>query len=529
MKRRCAPSTPGLYIAGLFALALAPLVPGAARAQTTPAGAQALEQQLHDWMASTLGPDVDIAKRPIQVTAAGDHYDVAIPVGDQPGAPHWTATARERSGGRWAIDDIMFPTPSEFQLKLPDGMNQGQPNPIATLTYKVNIGKQSGQMLLDPSFASTTSVTSTITNIDIQASGGVVSTSSHIDSGSSSMTIQPAAGGRIDVALDYSLDGYRVDTGIPSADEMKIVLGKTRVTAGMTNISRERGVQALQALIKIVKAVTPPGTVDPSGAAGASDDKPAAPPPPEAVATLIEAFADLATGASMDQTAQDVTVSFGGLSGSLRAAQFGFGVKGVGGLLQAKMDLGAENLTLPELGLGDMVQLIPTKIALHPTVSNVPADALQAMLKSSREGDDPTDGIMALFEKGPIVAGMESMTVALAGAEFTGQGKLTIASPQEFSGTAQITATNLDLLQQRIAAQPSLAQAGPVIILLKGMGRASGNQMVWDVVYQGGRVLVNNQDLNAMLAGPPPPKPQTQQTPPRSPQQNGQPQLRRRQ
>src|SRR5579875_1771956 len=137
MKLRAAPSA-----LGLFALALLPLVPGVARAQTTPDGAAALEQQIHDWMSSTLGPDVKITQRPIQVTANGDHYDLAVPLGDEPGAPRWTATARERSGGRWAIDDVRVTSPAEFHVKLPVPSTSGGSPEMTDITYKLSIAQQ---------------------------------------------------------------------------------------------------------------------------------------------------------------------------------------------------------------------------------------------------------------------------------------------------------------------------------------------------------------------------------------------------
>ncbi len=536
MMRRAAPFAHGLCRLGLFALALIPLVPGAARAQTTPDGAKALEQQIHDWITGTLGPNVKIAQRPIQVTANGDHYDLSIPVGDTPTSPRWTATARERSGGRYAIDDIHFPSPAEFHIKLPDTVTQGGPPGMSgDITYKVTVGSQAAQMLVDPSFATTTTATSSAKNVDVQSSGGMAPTASHIDSGTSSFIIQPAsANGRLDVAIESNLDGYTINSEMPNAaGALKLGFGKTHLAANATSISRERAVQVLQTAIQFGKAMAPNQGTDP---------KPDAPDPAQMAATMLEAVADLASGASFDETVQDMSVDMGGMAGTLHALQIGFGVKGVGGLLQARLDLGAERLTLPELGLGSMVQLIPSKISLRPTLSGVPADALMALAKNSSEGDEPTpDLIMALFAKGPIIAGLESMSVAVGGAEFSGLGKLSIASPQDISGTAQVTATNLDLLQQRIAAEPSLAQAGPVIIFLKGIGRSVGSQMVWDISYKGGKVLVNNQDLSALAGGPPPapaqrapqqatPQPWPPQPGPQGgPAPNGQPQLRRRQ
>ena len=81
----------------IFALALLPLASGAWAADATPDGAKALEQQVRDWITSTLGPQVKIAARPLQVTPEGDHYAIIIPFGDAPDAPRITADARPAS------------------------------------------------------------------------------------------------------------------------------------------------------------------------------------------------------------------------------------------------------------------------------------------------------------------------------------------------------------------------------------------------------------------------------------------------
>src|SRR3954453_13068120 len=103
----------------IFALALLPLAPAAWAADATPEGARVLEQQVREWITSTLGSTVKIASRPVQATPEGDHYAVAVPFGDAPDAARVTATARSAEGGRWTIDNIRLPSPLELKLTLP--------------------------------------------------------------------------------------------------------------------------------------------------------------------------------------------------------------------------------------------------------------------------------------------------------------------------------------------------------------------------------------------------------------------------
>ena len=198
----------------------------------------------------------------------------------------------------------------------------------------------------------------------------------------------------------------------------------------------------------------------------------------------------------------------------MRQAQIGFQTRTDQGILQAQMSLGMEGLTLPDLPLGDMADPDPDQGDLAARrCPGSPSPTWSSSPTTSQNGQEPPDAdIAALFSHGGVSVGLDSFGIDVGGSSITGMGKLLIASPDDFSGTAQITATNLDLLQQRVAASPELAQAGPVFIFLKGIGRTVQNRMVWDVTFRDGRLLVNNQDLSAMLGMAPPRRRQRQPT-----------------
>ena len=481
--------------AALCATALLPLATAPVQAQVTAESASALKQQIRDWVAATLGPSVKLGPDiPIQITAEGDHYAIAIPLGDSAAAPALTATARERTQDRWTIDSIRLPSPAEFHLTLPHSAG----DMAGSTTYKLTIGQQNGTILFDPTFTTATTSTSSIQDMDLQASGRKLQQSSHLDRGASNTVLRPAANGRVDMIVDSSLEGYRItSTAGPSTQPVKVAVGKARLDANVDGVSRERLAQLVQAVAQLGAAASGATTVDRAGpkADGTS--------PIPSSAAMLEILADLLAGLSFDETIENLAVSIEGMDGSLSNARLGFAAKGESGMIQARLDLGAEGLTLPDLGLGAMADLIPTRFALRPVVSGVPIDAIKNLAKASGDGKSPDRAdIAALFDKGGITAGLESFTIGVAGADFTGNGSVLFTSPQVFGGTAQVSATNLDLLQQRIASDPNLAQAVPGIIFLKGIGRTVQNRMVWDITYKEGRLLVNNQDLSALAGGP---------------------------
>lgn len=487
----------------IYALALLPLASPVWAADATPEGAQTLERQVRDWITSTLGPTVKLTARPVQVTPEGDHYLVAVPFGEAADAPRVTATARSTEGGRWTIDNFRLPSPTEFKVNIPKpGDDSGATIPV---TYKLNFGQQATQILFDPTYTTPSTLNVGTQDMDLSASGEGLEQSSHADRTTTTSSLRPLSNGRVDLLTDGTIEGYRISTKTEGAEQLDLGFGRVRVNGQVNGVSRDRSVEVLQALIQIGAAM---------GTGGKATGATPAPMDDKAVGTLLTAFADLATGLSLEESVEQLTVSYGGMAGSLKSLRLGLGGKSEGGLINARMDIGAEGLTLPELGLGDMVQLIPTKLSLRPMVSGVATADLLRLAKASENGGSPSpEDIQALFSHGGVTAGLESFSIDVAGAGFTGMGKVLVTSPEVFTATAQITATNLDLLQQRVASNPQLAQALPVFILAKGIGRASGNQMVWDISYQNGRLLVNNQDMSALAGGAPPkqegPKPQT--------------------
>jgi hypothetical protein len=497
----------------LLAAALLPLASGAWAADATPEGAQTLERQVREWVTGLLGPTVKIANRPVQITPEGDHYAVVVPLGEAPDASRLTATARAIDGGRWSIDNIRLPSPAEFKISLPQDADKDGKVGMGPISYKVTFGQQSGQILFDPTYATPSTLNSSYQNMDLVATGDLLQQTSHLDRSATTSILRPAANGRVDLLTDGTLEGYRINSKTNDGEDLQVAMGRVRLTGEIDGVSRDRGVQVLQALIQV-------GSLVETGIKAGAQATP--PKLDEAtLKTLVEAIPDLASGMSFDESIEKLAVSYGGMAGSLNAFRAGFAGKSDGGVLNARMDLGAEGLTLPDLGLGDMVQLIPTKVALRPAVSGIATADLVRLAKATQNGGSPSAAdIQALFSHGGITAGLESFSVDVAGAGFTGMGKLVFTSPEAFNGTAQITATNLDLLQQRVAANPQLAQALPVFIFAKGIGRTVDNRMVWDVTYQNGRLLVNNQDLSAMTGGAPAQEAPKQPARPQQRQQN---------
>ena len=482
-------------------VALFPAGPAAWAADATPEQARTLESQIRGWLTEMAGPAIPLPERPVQITPDGDHYRVAMPIGIAGGeTATMTATARPVEGGKWSIEAIHFPVPAHFTFNLPQPPKEGQatPGPTLPVTYTVNATSQTGQALYDPTFASPTTITSGFEGFDMQASSTILQQHTQVARSASSSTIRPAGPGRVDVVSEGSLEGYTATSKAEGAEQIQIGTQRLRINGQLTGVSRDRAGPIIQAMAKLVGSAM--------AATSAADDKtgPATPGKmdPQAAKALLLALQDFASAFQLEESAERLEVHYGDYGGTASQARLGMGAKSDNGMLQAQMDLSVEGLALLDLPLGDMVELLPRRVAIRPVVSGVAVADLVRLINNSSEGKDaaPAD-VAALFSHGGIVTGLESFTIDVAGTSFTGNTKILVQSPQQVSGTAQITASNFDALMQRVSSMPQLAQAMPVFVLAKGIGRTVDNRLVWDVSYANGKTLVNNVDLNALAAG----------------------------
>lgn len=473
--------------AALLVAVLATSLPLDAFAQVTPEHAASLQAQIREWVQSTFGTGGKIERDPVTVTAAGDHFDVSAVLSQQPDAPRMTGKMTEAGDGKWAVDDVRLPSPSVFHYQLPPPAKPGGPTGEAVVTLA--LGSQQQRMLIDPTFATPSTLSAKFGDMELTNRLGDLTQLSHIDSGTSETVITPAADGRTDVASATALTGYTIKmTGRPNEPPVSLTFGKTALAARFDGISRERAVQLTHVL----------------GQLGQLEKNKAGAPqiPREMSLALIAALSDLAKSGRIDQTIEDASVSVQGMTGSLKRLGVGLDSNVADGKLQARMPLAAAGLTLPDMGLGGLVQLIPTVLSLTPKVSSVPTDALMRLSDRlvDKQNPDPQE-IQALFSKGPIDAGIDDFRLDVAGASFAGHVAVAFASPQSFRGTGQITADNIDKLQQAVAAEPQSAQMAPLLIFLKGIGRTEQNRLIWDIMYQDGRLLVNGQDMAALTGG----------------------------
>lgn len=489
-------------LATLFvSTAIAPVV----AAEINPATAKALEGQVRAWLQGMVGPDLQLPARPVQVTPEGDHYRFVIPIGaaraGNPGAVTLTASVRPLEGGRWSIEGLRVPTPSAFTLDVPvppvDGATPGQgPGDTMPVDYTVTIGSQDSQGSYDPTLTTPSTLTTSFRDLQVGAKSALIDQLTTVGRSASTGTLRPSGGDRVDLVIDSLTEGYTLRSQQGGGQPVEIAAQRVRVTGEMTAVSRDRVAQIVPALMRVTGGFM---AGMPKAGAKAPGTRPSV--DPALMRTLVQSMQDFASEFTLDETADGVAVRYGAFSGAAGQVRIGMGAKSDSGLLQARMDLGLDGLLLPDLNLGPMAELVPTRIALRPVLTGIPTQELLQLLAaagSSGSGRAPPE-LAALLRRGTVGAGLESFALDVGGASFAGMGRVTITSPETMAGQAQVTATNFDALLQRANAIPDLAGVLPVFVFAKGIARTVEDRLVWDITYLGSKVLVNGTDLSAMM------------------------------
>jgi hypothetical protein len=219
----------------------------------------------------------------------------------------------------------------------------------------------------------------------------------------------------------------------------------------------------------------------------------------------LVALADLISGFDEHGTLENLHVVAAGHSGRLQKFALGLSAGAPDGKIAIRFNLAMDGLDSPDIPPGVFRDYLPRHLSIAPRVSGVPSADLRDLLLRAADsnGNDPLLEVQAraLLDKGPVAIGLDELSFDFGPATLQGKGEVRVLGTDRYEGEAHFTATGLDDLIKKANTVPELAQAAPVLFLVKGMGRQDGPNTVWDVTYKDSKVLVNGNDLSQMLPG----------------------------
>jgi hypothetical protein len=462
-----------------------------------PAQAEALQQQLKDWLTGLLGPMVKLSELPWRVFGEHDHYVFTWPIPGLAGASGEaaaTANVRPLDGGRWSIDSLTVPPSGSFTIAVPDASEHGNSLPTK---FSFTVGKQDSHAVIDPGLTTPSSLHSDIANLSVSTENPKQRQEQRIDRYLVDTSLTPAANGRLDLVSNASVEGWDSASQVSGGGmSMAVGMQSMRASGRVEGVDRERFPALLAATGGLIGVLPPDkGNLSPDARAQ--------------LRLLIGALQDLLTAVSLEETVDGLQVEIPNVGGiSMEHFLFGFGGEAPDGKLHAWLRLGLDELASPSLP-PKVANYLPHHFQIKPSLSGVQtADLHKLALDATQEGADADSlrpDIAALFSHGGIDIGIETLAFDLGPAKVDGTGHVTVLSPESWRGEARVTATGLDDLMAQARTNPDLQQALPVLIMLRGMAKPDGEKLVWYIVSDGPNVTVNGLDLSQIGGADKPP------------------------
>lgn len=477
----------------IMALAAPPARAQAAAPAIDDAGAQGIVDGVHAMLAEMLGtlaPAADL----LHATVQGDHYHLEVPIahrwnGGGIGGDSIGADLTPLGDGRWRIANGAMPARIELSIDHPP---PNMPGSMA-VTFKEN----SFGGVIDTTLATESHLSFHIADQNLSGEGAQTSTGSHLDSADGTLTVSPATDGTVTLLTDSTMRGLKTTSAVGkgvAVNEVASSHGTLRATH-LSLFALRAALRAVSNLFVLAQAPTAPGT----------PPKPASDPAVrENLHTLIAALAASATSMSMEQTEDGLSFVGGPVQGTIGHMGLGIDLGEQDGSVSLAMRIELDKPVLPTIPPGIMTEFLPSHLLLKPRLSGIDAAALRRSLDAAVDNPQASGAmglVMAVLDAHPPTIAIDDVAIDTGPAHITGHGQLTVQGPGAAKGTATVRATGLDEAMKQLSADPQGKQALAGLIFLKGLGKPDGDAMVWDIVYDGQKLLVNGNDISAMAPG----------------------------
>jgi hypothetical protein len=457
-----------------------------------------LQRDLRAWFVNLLGPGLPLPEPPLLVTADGDAYRVSLPLDGVTGRTQDEITARLRKldDGRWSVDPLRFPRSGAFSVPSPD---PGIPDAISAVT--LSIGEQASRAVIDPALTSRSTLDLEFRGVDLTGIGGGQTHKQSIDRSTFRATLIPGADKRIDITQEGEFTDWRSSVASDGGSETSMEVRRVRLNSRVEGLRRD----GLDAAFGAVKAMLAQATTD-------KPDRgvPLSPAMRAHLRALVTALRDVATRLQGEETLDDISVEVPGIGTvSLDQARFGMGAEAPDGKLRAWMDVDLAGPAVPDLP-PNLAKYLPTRLAMRPAVSGISTDRVfQLALEATEETADQKKlevEALALLADPAATIGLEALSLEMSGVRVEGSARLRMFATDTIGMEGRLSATGMEALMGEAGKDPALQLAMPFLVMIRGLARAEGDRLVWDMAITKDQALVNGVDVMSMAAQPPPSK-----------------------
>jgi hypothetical protein len=486
--------------------------------------AKAMQDAIQSWLSGLVGQAASkLPRPPVQVTAAGDHYVLAVPfdriltaiMGVKSSMPGpWTMNLAPRDESKWEVEQVHFPTPWTFSIHTQSGAK------TVGMDMRINVQKRTAHGLVDPTFASPSTLESATQGLDMTMTSETgerkTERKERVDNATSKFVLAPEQGTTVNASEDGTFDGMTVEENLPSGHALQFRVHHGTIGMRFDDVDRVKLASMVTNLVdwfKRSRSMSSTLVAQSDGAADGKGDRVTATNAKTKAAmgerfkaeahALLLAMRDLVRGGEIHYSLEGVQGTFDGHAGAADKVALGTVVGAPNGMLGAHLQMAADGLTVADLP-PPLRALMPKHLAMRPFVAGI---SVADMTKIALDATAPHGDAHALadrkvlFNHGGLTTGIDGLAIELCGTSITGAGKVVFTSPKIFSGNATITAKNFDQLMQTVQKVPAAAKIVPVLVMARGLGHADHGKLVWNIEIVNDTVKVNGTDLRAMTQG----------------------------
>jgi hypothetical protein len=460
-----------------------------------PASAQApdpaaLGAQLRGWFAALLAPKITLPEPPLTVTRKGDRYVFALPADLLGGRKTDEAAAvlRPLDASRWAVEALRFPPKGKFEIPT-DTKTKKQ-------TVEYAVGAHSERGTIDTSMASRSDLAVELRDVEITTRDGKQSDKEKFERYAMQVVLVPGADGRFDLAQEADIEGWSSSATLPGVGALQMELRRGRQQMRLSAVSSAQVSRATAAIGAII------------GELAGSDGK-ASPSIDAQARVLVASLRDIATRIEADQTMDDLSVEVANVGTvSVDEARFGIGGESRAGKLHAWLDFSMAGLDADALPK-NMRRYLPSRIAMRPSLAGVDIERVHALMEAAASANPDSAKLdaeaNAILSDPSVRIGLEFLRVEMDQLRIEGNALVRTLGPQKYGLEARLAAQGLDELMAEANKDPELRDMLPFLAMAKGMGRAEGGKIVWDIAATDDQVLVNGVDMRTLGGGSAPP------------------------
>ena len=367
----------------------------------------------------------------------------------------------------------------------------------------ISAGAQDSKASFDVGLATPSRLDMQLDDFAIGIAGPNQREAQHLDHYTLHMTVQPGAGGRLDVGEEMGAEGFRSEQQHEGLPPVSMQADRVRLSAQVDGLNRGRAGPLLVSSVRFIGALL-------AGLSNAASGDHAAMPPldRDSVRAVLLALNDIATGGHVEESVENLRVKVGDVAGALDRARFEMGAASPQGMLNAWLALTMEGLSVPGLPV-PASEWLPRRIILRPSISGVSlADLMRFAMRATEPNADPhslAPEIAALFSHGGVTVGIDALAFDVGPSAFEGSGKLLLLGPDDLQGQARITATGMEALLASAAKDPDLAPLLGGLTLAVQLAKREQGRMVWNVAMKDGTITVNGVDPTQPPRPAPPP------------------------